>query len=96
MKLVDLSAEITDYADTAALMWCLDMVITCDTSIAHAAGALGIKTHVLLPFNPDWRWHLQRDDSPWYPTLRLHRQPAPGDYNTPIRELAAQLAQMQA
>ncbi|HEY8747619.1 MAG TPA: tetratricopeptide repeat protein [Tepidisphaeraceae bacterium] len=92
MELIDHSADLTDFAETAALMSCLDRVITCDTSIAHAAGALGVATHVLLPFNPDWRWHLNRSDSPWYPTLRLHRQPAPGDYNTPIQELVRQLS----
>jgi Flp pilus assembly protein TadD len=92
MKLVDFSSDLHDFADTAALMWCLDLVITCDTSVAHAAGAMGVKTHVLLPHNPDWRWHLGRTDSPWYPTLTLHRQPAPGDYNTPIRKLARKLA----
>jgi len=92
MKLVDFSNELKDFADTAALMWCLDLVITCDTSVAHCAGAMGVKTHVLLPFNPDWRWHLDRIDSPWYPTLTLHRQPTPGDYNTPIKALYRKLS----
>jgi Flp pilus assembly protein TadD len=91
MDLIDHSAALTDFAETAALMSCLDMIITCDTSVAHAAGALSVTTHVLLPFCPDWRWHLARSDSPWYPTLRLHRQPTPGDYNTPIHDLARQL-----
>ena len=87
MKLVDFSEELKDFADTAALMWCMDLVVTCDTSVAHAAGAMGVKTHVLLPHNPDWRWHLDRTDSPWYPTLTLHRQATPGDYDTPVRNL---------
>ena len=52
---------------------------------------MGVKTHVLLPFNPDWRWHLGRKDSPWYPTVTLHRQPRPGDYNTPIQSLVRKL-----
>ncbi len=91
MKLVDFSSDLKDFADTAALMWCMDLVVTCDTSVAHAAGAMGVKTHVLLPHNPDWRWHLGRTDSPWYPTLTLHRQPNPDDYDTPIRNLTRAL-----
>lgn len=68
------------FLDTAAVMACLDLVITSDTSIAHVAGALGVPTWVLLPYVPDWRWRLGRDDSPWYPTIRLFRQPGPGDW----------------
>ena len=67
-------------ADTAALIAELDLVITVDTSIAHLAGALGQPTWVLLPFAPDWRWLLERSDSPWYPTVRLFRQPRPRDW----------------
>lgn len=69
-----LPRELTDFADTAALMSHLDLVISVDTSVAHLAGALGRPTWVLLPFAPDWRWMLERDDSPWYPTMRLFRQ----------------------
>ena len=68
-------------ADTAALIAELDLVITVDTSIAHLAGALGQPTWVLLPFAPDWRWLLERSDSPWYPTVRLFRQPRPRDWS---------------
>src|SRR4029077_12785172 len=65
----------TALVDTAGLIVELDLVITVDTSIAHLAGALGRPGWVMLPFAPDWRWQLGRDDSPWYPTLRLFRQP---------------------
>jgi ADP-heptose:LPS heptosyltransferase len=66
--------------DTAALIAELDLVITVDTSIAHLAGALGRPGWVMLPFAPDWRWQLGRADSPWYPTLRLFRQPRARDW----------------
>ena len=69
--IVDLTADLTDFAETAALVSCLDLVITVCTSAAHLAGTLGCPTWVLLPYVPDWRWLLDRDDSPWYPTVRL-------------------------
>jgi Flp pilus assembly protein TadD len=80
MELIDLTADLHDFADTAALIANLDLVITVDTSVAHLAGAMGRPVWVLLPFNPDWRWMLEREDSPWYPTLRLFRQKTPGDW----------------
>ena len=72
--LVDLGPELRSFADTAAVISQLDLVISVDTSVAHLAGALGRPVWVLLPFVPDWRWLLDRDDSPWYPTARLYRQ----------------------
>ena len=75
-KIIDWTAELTDFADTAALIANLDLVITVETSVAHLAGALAKPVWVLLPFISDWRWHLDRDDSPWYPTARLFRQDA--------------------
>ena len=66
--------EIKDFSDTAALISNLDLIISVDTSVAHLAGALAKPVWVLLPFMPDWRWLLDRDDSPWYPTARLFRQ----------------------
>jgi len=90
-ELIDHTAEIFDYADTAALIANLDLVIAADTSVAHLAGALAKPVWTLLPFHPDLRWMLDRSDSPWYPTMRLFRQPRPGDWQTPIRQIAAAL-----
>ena len=73
-QLVDLTAAWRDFADSAAMVEQLDLVITVDTSIAHLAGALGKPVWVLLPPNPDFRWLLDREDSPWYPTMRLFRR----------------------
>ena len=82
-------------ADTAALIAELDLVITVDTSIAHLAGALGQPAWVLLPFAPDWRWLLDRDDSPWYPTLRLFRQSQPRDWTSVVTRLGDALQVLQ-
>jgi len=71
---VDLSPDLADFADTAAALSQLDLLISVDTAVVHLAGALGLPAWVLLPFNADWRWLRNRDDSPWYPTLRLYRQ----------------------
>jgi tetratricopeptide (TPR) repeat protein len=79
-KIIDLSPSLRDFADTAAAIAALDLVITIDTAVAHLAGALGKPVWVLLPYIPDWRWLLNRSDSPWYPTMRLFRQPRPGDW----------------
>ncbi|MBF0626151.1 MAG: tetratricopeptide repeat protein [Magnetococcales bacterium] len=78
----DLGPELADFADTAAVMTHLDLIITTDTAAAHLAGTLLRPTWLLLGFDPDWRWFLEREDSPWYPTLRLLRQPVPGDWET--------------
>ena len=91
--LPDLSPLLTDYAETAALIANLDLVVTVDTSVAHVAGALGVPCWVMLPFAPDWRWMLGRDDTPWYASLRLFRQPAPGDWDAVIDAVAAALDQ---
>jgi len=79
--LKDLSGRLTDFLDTAAVMKSLELVITVDTAVAHLAGALGAAVWVALPFAPDWRWLLERPDSPWYPTMRLFRQDTPGDWS---------------
>jgi ADP-heptose:LPS heptosyltransferase len=79
---------LNDFDDTAAVLALVDLIITVDTSVAHLAGALGRPTFVLVPFCPDWRWMLARADSPWYPTLRLFRQPAAGDWESVIARVA--------
>jgi tetratricopeptide (TPR) repeat protein len=89
--IADYSERLADLQDTAALVSRLDLVIAVDTAVAHLAGALGRPTWMLIPFAPDWRWMLDREDSPWYPTMRLFRQPSRGDWTTPIEKLAAQL-----
>ena len=82
---------LTDYAETAAAIQNLDLVITVDTSVAHLAGALGKPVWLLLPFLPDWRWGLGGDCTPWYPTMRLFRQPRPGDWRTVMAKVRAEL-----
>jgi hypothetical protein len=74
MKLINLEDELNDFADTAAVIANLDVVISVDTAVAHLAGAIGKTVWTLLPFVPDWRWLQNRDDSPWYPGMRLFRQ----------------------
>jgi tetratricopeptide (TPR) repeat protein len=91
MGIIDLSAEIGDFESTAALVAQLDLVISVDTSMAHLAGSLDRPVWILLPFCPDWRWMLQRTDTPWYPSARLFRQERPADWSRPIRELTAAL-----
>jgi tetratricopeptide (TPR) repeat protein len=89
----DLAPELHDFADTAAALDALDLLITVDTSAAHLAGALGRPVWTLLPFAPDWRWLERRDDAPWYPTMRLFRQSARGDWQGVIARVADALAQ---
>ena len=91
MAICDWTDELTDLVDTAALIENLDLVIAVDTAVAHLAGALGKPVWLLVPFAPDWRWQLDRRDSPWYPTMRLFRQRARGDWATPIAEMASEL-----
>lgn len=91
--LVDVGSCLTDFADTAWAIDRLDLVITVDTSVAHLSGALAKPTWVLLPFVPDWRWLLGREDSPWYPTVRLFRQSAPGDWQSVSERLAQSFEQ---
>ena len=80
-----------DLADAAAMIALVDLVITIDTSIANLAGAMGKPTWVLLPFSSDWRWMVGREDSPWYPTARLFRQPAPGDWDSVVAQVVQAL-----
>ena len=87
-----MGGELADFAETAALVELMDLVLTVDTSVAHVAGALGKPVWILLPHVPhDWRWLLGREDSVWYPTARLFRQPAPGDWAGVVRRVAEEL-----
>ena len=80
------------FADTAYALSAMDLVITVDTSIVHLAGALGLPAFVLVTAFPDWRWRMDRDDSPWYPTLRIYRQPEAGDWASVIERVVADLS----
>jgi tetratricopeptide (TPR) repeat protein len=86
-----LGQDIESFADTAAIISLMDLVISSDTSVVHLAGALGKPVWILLPFVPDWRWLLDRDDSPWYPTARLFRQMEIGGWNAVVDRVAAEL-----
>ncbi len=90
----DLGPEISDFADTAAIMENLDLLISVDTSVVHLAGALGKPVWTLLPFAPDFRWLLDREDSPWYPTMRLFRQASDGAWGPVLERVAHVLAQV--
>ncbi|EJN16046.1 TPR repeat-containing protein, partial [Bradyrhizobium sp. YR681] len=92
--IVDLTDQLTDFSDTAALMSCLDLVIAVDTSIVHLAGALGVPVWTMVPFNPDWRWLLNRDDSPWYRSMKLFRQVTRGDWASVVDGVRRELADL--
>ena len=83
--------ELHDFSDTAALCSLMDVVVSVDTSVAHLAGALGVPTWVLLPHHPDWRWLLGRDDSPWYPSVRLYRQDSSGSWEAVLQRVVADI-----
>jgi Glycosyltransferase family 9 (heptosyltransferase) len=85
--IMDLSDRISDFSDTARLIDQMDLVITIDTAVAHLVGALGKPVWVMLPFASDWRWLLDREDSPWYPTMRLFRQQHIGDWEGVIQRV---------
>jgi len=85
---------LIDFCETAALIECLDLIISVDTAAAHLAGAMGKPVWILLPFNPDWRWMTSRDDSPWYPTASLFRQRTSGDWQSVLNDVSADLAKM--
>jgi ADP-heptose:LPS heptosyltransferase len=92
--LVEVSQQLTDFHQTAALLENVDLVITCDTAVAHLGGALGVPTWVAIPKSADWRWFLDREDSPWYPTMRLFRQSTLGEWGDVFQRITAALAPM--
>ncbi len=89
-----LTDEMKTFSDTAALLNAMDLVITVDTSIAHLAGAMGKPVWILLPFSADWRWFMDRSDSPWYPSARLFRQHIAGDWLSVIEEVKLELTSL--
>ncbi|MDD2850931.1 MAG: tetratricopeptide repeat-containing glycosyltransferase family protein [Desulfuromonadaceae bacterium] len=92
--MTDLTPYINDFSDTAALLHNLDLIITIDTALAHLAGAMGKPAWVMLPYAPDWRWLLDRSDSPWYPSIRLFRQEKTGDWQGVIEAVSGALSKM--
>ena len=94
MNIINVSEQLNDLSDTAALMANLDLVISVDTCVAHLAGALARPVWTLLPANPDWRWLLERNDSPWYPTMQLYRQEEPGNWKAVINRIEADLKKL--
>jgi len=91
----DAAPYLTDFAETAAALMALDLVITVDTAVAHLAGALGRPVWLMNRADTDWRWLLERCDSPWYPTMRIFRQPVPGDWESVIAEITGALRDRQ-
>jgi ADP-heptose:LPS heptosyltransferase len=83
--------ELIDFSDTAALIHHLDLIVSVDTSVAHLAGAMGKKVFLMLPYAPDYRWMDSRPDSPWYPTMRLFRQPKIDDWDSVISEICLEM-----
>src|SRR6201999_2565587 len=94
ITLVDLSTYLTDFSDTASALSNLDLLITVDTAVAHLAGALGKPVWILLTKNPDWRWLLDREDSPWYPTARLFRQDDGRTWDSVVARVHAALSDL--
>ena len=96
----DLGSQLDEdgraFLETAAVVRNLDLVITSDTALAHLAGALGTPVWTALPFSPDWRWLLEREDSPWYPTMRLFRQAKVGEWSDVFTRMAAELSALAA
>ncbi|HWQ62084.1 MAG TPA: glycosyltransferase family 9 protein, partial [Negativicutes bacterium] len=89
-----MTSRLNDFAETAALTANLDLVITVDTSVAHLAAAMGKPTWLLLPYLADWRWLRGREDNPWYPTMRLFRQPKQGDWESVLSQVAQELKKL--
>ncbi|MFZ1909244.1 MAG: tetratricopeptide repeat protein [Burkholderiales bacterium] len=95
-QILHFGPELKDFSDTAALVSLVDLVVSVDTSVAHLAGALGKPVWILVPFAPDWRWLLEREDSPWYPSARIFRQPKLGDWDSVIDKVRQALTERLA
>jgi len=95
-NLTDLGPDLRDFTDTAAVLLQLDLLIAVDTSVVHLAGALARPVWTLIPYVPDWRWFMDREDSPWYPTMRLFRQRRLDDWSDPIERVTSALCQLVA
>lgn len=95
LRMTDVSGGLSDFNETAAAMMNLDLLITIDTGPAHLAGALGRPTWTLLPWSPDWRWMLDREDSPWYPTMRLFRQSKPDEWGDVLDRVREELSKLR-
>ncbi len=93
-RIVDFGSEQPDFIDAAAMISSLDLVISVDSALGHLAGALGVPVWIMLPFSAEWRWLLERDDSPWYPTARLFRQPQLNDWESVLAQVARELVQL--
>lgn len=93
IDILDLAKDLQDFGQTAALISTLDLVVSIDTAVAHLAATVGVQTWLMLPHVPDWRWLLERDDSPWYPAMRIFRQPHPGAWGEVIQEVRQALIQ---
>jgi Tfp pilus assembly protein PilF len=96
LHITDWTGELNDFADTAALVANLDLVISVDSAVAHLTGAMGVPAWVLVQFAPDWRWLLNRTDSPWYPGMKLYRQSRRADWSTPIAQMIEQLTLLKS
>ncbi|WP_339750011.1 tetratricopeptide repeat protein [uncultured Rubinisphaera sp.] len=90
-EIISAKEKVKDFADTAAILQEIDLLITVDTAICHLAGAMQRPVWNMLPHTPDWRWHLNREDSPWYPSMQLYRQPRWGDWKAVVKKIAAEL-----
>jgi hypothetical protein len=94
--LLDFTGRISDFADTAAIATEMDLIISADTAVAHLAGAMGLPVWTMLPVSCDWRWGLEKETTPWYPSMRLFRQPHRGDWGSVIERVAQELQRLIA
>jgi len=95
-QVIDLLKDTKNFSDTAGVIENLDLVISVDTSVAHLAGAMGKPVWVLLSYNSNWRWLLNRDDCPWYPTMKLFRQKTEGDWGPVFEQVVNELKKMNS